>query len=417
MITVPDTTEIATTHVVSASPDISGGNTREINAAVALLQNETAKNLTTEPKLVISPPKIMKSPLIWLAQQEHARISSNAAAAIRYSANPRTGFAAQALSAHLATQAENQIRETLSNNQAPATAEKTKVAVLSPQNMTIEGLAHLQPQDIELALFLICPDVFGKFDPENVVINEKIVHLFWNSEAYETARVTLPRKNVKLIVPIDPLAAFPEKPSRPLAKGGTSVIKLSGTGGHENTIKALATQLTALGLAPTVVCEMASKLDVYGKNDVATESDPGWYYHSLGEAQPKLPPLLICHPSEQVKHLIVLQKKGIFVPTIFLYPKGLHEVKNLAWAIKHGLSRVVCVPKTLPNLKDPRAEVARQLAAQGVNATMYRFVDPSEITAADFEKPTKTWEQPPNALSLFDAIRSSLNGTSVTVQG
>jgi hypothetical protein len=135
----------------------------------------------------------------------------------------------------------------------------------------------------------------------------------------------------------------------------------------------------------------------------------------------------------------VLQQKGIFIPTIFLYPKGLHEAKNLAWAIKQGLSKVICVPKTLelssfqrvahdikqgfsktsvpePELIDPRAEVAKLLAAEGIDPSEYRFVDPSEITQADFEKPTMAWEQPPKAQSLFDAVRTTLAGTDSLVK-
>lgn len=444
MISIPDTQE-TDVQVLSGAPKVGAGNITEALAVAALLKKNSTEQPNTEPKLTVATAKILKTFLIGLASWKHGQISASAEKATLYAqrnSKERNSFPAKLLKLDLALSMMNQVRGLLKKHHLSSKKpkEKMRVAVISPQDMTIEGMAKYGgSKQIALALFLICPDVFGKFDPTNVAINNQIVHLFWNTEAHDTALTSLSPEKVKLIIPVDPLEAFPDPPTQPLAEGGKPLIKLSGSGGDEDTITALAARLTAINLAPTVICENASKLDPYRTKDITTQSEANWFYHSLGQAKSELPPYLICHPSEQVKHLIVLQKKGIFIPTIFLYPKGLHEVKNLAWAIKHGLSKVICVPKKLepsglqktvadiqqgfskfnvpkPETIDPRAEVTRQLAEQGIDPSMYRFVDPSEITAADFEKPTKAWEQPPNALSLFDAIRSGLNGTSVTVK-
>lgn len=443
-MTTPDT-EKKPWHIVSVAPKVGGGNVVDAQKNAAHFQNKAAENPDAQPELRIEPAHIFTSILTGLAKWRHAQISSSAEQAILYAernAQERDSFPAKLLKVDIAINLRGHLKRLLKKHHLTPKElrEKPQVAVVSAQDMTIESLAKYGPNSkLTLALFLICSDVFGKFDPEKVELNNQIIHLFWNAEAYEKALETLPEEKVKLIIPTDPLEAFPNEPTSPLAEGGKPLIKLSGTGGHEETINAIAARLTSIDLAPTVVCEMPNKLRAYAAKKVATESDPGWYYHSLGEADQELPPYLICHPSEQVKHLIVLQQKGIFIPTIFLYPKGLHEAKNLAWAIKQGLSKVICVPKTLelssfqrvahdikqgfsktsvpePELIDPRAEVAKLLAAEGIDPSEYRFVDPSEITQADFEKPTKAWEQPPKAQSLFDAVRTTLAGTDSLVK-
>lgn len=408
--------------VVNVAPKVGRGNVTEVETDTAILKHGAQLQPDASPKLTIAPAEILNSGLTQLAQFRHAGIAQSAPEAIGYAKNndkERNSLPAQALRVDMAMNVMSHVKQLLKKHHlAPdKNKEKPKVAIVSPQDMTIESLVlYGQDPKLTLALFLICPDVFGKFDPEKSEINNQIVHLFWNAEAYAKALETLPPEKVKLIMPPDPLEAFPVKPSRALAEGGKPLIKLSGSGGDATVISAISAQLTQIGLPPTVVCENANKLNPYTKKQIATESDPSWYYHSLGEANVELPPYLICFPSEQVKHLIVLQQKGIFVPTVFLYPKGLHEARNLAWAIKQGVSKVVCVPKTLPGLKDPQAEVAKLLAAEGVEPSQYRMVDPSEITQADFEKPTKVWEQPPKAQSLFDTVRTALAGTSCVVK-
>lgn len=414
MCPTPDTAQPTSWLIVPVAPAVGQGNPTEAKIVAHHINTHSAQELAVSPKLQATPAQIFRFALTGAAQWKHSHISDSAARSITYAEHngkERNSWIAERLKEKMAFLVKYHVKNLLKQHHLANPQSHPEVAVISPQDMTIEGLVK-NPKTFELikALFLICPDVFGKFDPTKTEINEKIVHLFWNAEAYAAALTALPAEKVKLIIPPDPLEAFPTKPEKALASPGSTLIKLSGSGSDDSVITAMAVQLKTQGLNPLVVCETESQLKTIQKKAIPTETDPGWFYHSLAAAQAEQPPFLICYPSEQVKHLIVLQQKGIFIPTVFLYPKGLHEARNLAWAIKQGLSKVVCVPKTLPDLPDPQAEVAKLLLAQGVTAAEYQMLDPSELTREHFVKPTQAWEQPPQAISLFNAVRTVLTG-------
>ncbi|HCC84301.1 MAG TPA: hypothetical protein DEP87_01320 [Candidatus Pacebacteria bacterium] len=374
-------------------PDIGAGNvnTQKSTFAELELNEATTKTPINWENLL----DLLNNPLVWAANLVHQRMSHQASLSVKYSetsVKARNSLAGKILCSVIRLQIFAKILEL----QAKGTK---RLAILTPQDMTAEAATWLLQHQQLLKTFgllvpefigLTYPDTLGKFDPQKSA-NALLHHFVWTLEIYlKLLEAGIPESQIHLVDP-NILSLAYDQPETLAPHTGT-LIKLSGSGGDPALVTALTASLTQNGHAPTLV------------------TDNAWFYHTLAEADPQNPPNFIAYPSEQVMHLCQLQQKGLFIPTVFLYPRGENEVNNLVNAIKNfHLTKVVCVPQAL------QERVAILLEKHDLHRREYTMVDPSELKPEHFQKPEKVWNAPKTAEALSGAInrviRQSLEGS------
>lgn len=188
-----------------------------------------------------------------------------------------------------------------------------------------------------------------------------------------------------LVSPIDLLKAFKSPEVTP--NRSEIWIKLSGSGGDPTVVKQIVHSFKKQTQPVRLVAP-----DFFGAMG-ATRFSEAQYYHSVAKA----PQQVICFPSEQIMFL-AQQSNSIYPPSVIsFYPRGEHELNNLAEAITQGLTHAIICPLTL------QTKLASHLAAKSIPPDLYRFIAPNKVSSADFVS-AERWDFPPEAIPIAQAI-------------
>ncbi|UCH82068.1 MAG: hypothetical protein JSW20_05420 [Nitrospiraceae bacterium] len=234
-------------------------------------------------------------------------------------------------------------------------------------------------------------DVNGKYTHSSRLsdIQKKITYLVWNKEALHLYKNVLNLENVHLIKPVDPIQAFvsDENDNLPFqyVRNDPDVcfIKLSGSGGDPQLINAVITSLWNKSGVKSIVFPGTMETlrhiikTVGGNVTVDTSLDVSVFYH-LARLILSSEQMLLAFPSEQVKHLALLAYYKIFPKVVWLPPRGVHELENMAWAMKKGFSTTVCIPS------EYHVTLKKSLDRMGIAPSLPECVEPDKISAGHF---------------------------------
>ncbi len=281
------------------------------------------------------------------------------------------------------------------------------ICFISSQNMMVEesvGICGNIPS------IMASSDVYGKYNSHSMLSDRQkdIIYLVWNKEALHLYRNQLKLEKVYLIHPLDPLLAFKpmEKSVLPfqyaLDEPDICFMKLSGSGGDPELVNAAINSLWERNRIRSIVFPGTEKTKrkiiktVSTHIKVDTSLDASVYYHQA-RAIISNEQMLLAYPSEQVKHIAMLTQNNIFPKVVWLPPRGVHEVDNLAWAIKKGFSGTVCIPSYYHSV------LKRSLTDLGINPSFIACVEPEKLSAGHF-KPSPVCEIENDAPALEDIV-------------
>ncbi len=342
-------------------------------------------------------------PMVRMGRWFHVRMSMNTNRTMRYafkSDTQRSSFVMMPLKLELRRALKIAFRE------CPAAR-----CFITSQNIMAEEASSVMGG---IPAFMFSSDVYGKFhygsSPSERQKNIK--HFVWNSDALDYYRNVLNLKNVYLAKPADPIDAFPriERDRLPfqeaLTDGNICFIKLSGSGGDPELVNRAIISLwknsaTKCIVFPGTDVTREKLVKVVGSIKVSTSLDPSIFYnhsrHMISNEQ-----MLLVYPSEQVKHVVLLATNGVVPRVVWLPPRGQHEVMNLAWAVKKGMSGSICIPEEF------QGRLRESLKYHGVHSADLEFVQPQNLSAEHF-KASSVELCEDNAVPLEDLVRKLSN--------
>ncbi len=283
---------------------------------------------------------------------------------------------------------------------------------ISSQNMMAEESIDICG---DIPTCMASSDVFGKYNTDSVLSDRHrdITYLVWNREALDVYKNDLKLENVQLIKPFDPILAFEpiETSALPfqfaLDEPHVCFIKLSGSGGDPGLVNEAVNSLWEKNRIKSIVFPGTEKakreIIETGRShvQVQTSLDASHYYHHAREIISN-EHMMLTYPSEQVKHIAILTQNNIFPKVVWLPPRGVHEVENLAWAIKKGYSGSICIPSGYHGVLE------RRLIHSGINPSAIECIEPENVSADHF-KVSPLFESEKEAPALDTAIKKILS--------
>ena len=380
--------------VVTGAPMIGEGNIVDTKSVIAILRKSNIPCTAFYPK----------GPFVRLGSWFHKRMTMSTKRTMDYvltSERVRSSLMVMPLKREL----KRAVKKT--HEQFPDTA-----CFITSQNM----LAEEAVEELGgIPTISVSSDVRGKItDGRNLSESHRnIIHFVWNSEAFHILKDELKLPDVHLIRPVDPGEAFEhrERDSLPVQEAlyepDLCFIKLSGSGGDPLLIRDAINSLWTKSRVRSIVfpgTESAGRRIMNRVNEkiiVFTSLDTSVFYNLTREMISNQH-MLLTYPSEQVKYITILTSKNVFPKVVWLPPRGQHEMINLAWAIKHGLSGTVCIPAEYQGI------VKSRLIDLGVRASDIEFAEPGKLSAAHF-KPSPVVPSESSAPSLETVVMQIIN--------
>ncbi len=306
-----------------------------------------------------------------IAQLKHNKITQSAEAAAKYISTAdkeRSGLLGYAFIGDAGIVLLEHLRKLAS-----------KPTILTSQDHIAQAAIKLKCET-----FLYIVDTHSKTGISTVPL---LKFLVWNLSALERIQQENPQADVTLVNPVSLTA--PHQETTPLEHKQV-IIALSGSGADPKVVQPLIQKLAESQDQISVATDSSS-------HATATITKPAkrisksQYLSSLRSKD--ILHTVICFPSENVHILANEQPRKI----AFLYPRGSHEVDNLIWAIKHGLSKTVIVPTEL------HSQVSAKLLDRGLSEDDFNLVDATDF---DLSKLTisQKWTPDNTAVDITEVL-------------
>lgn len=284
--------------------------------------------------------------------------------------------------------------------------------IITPQNMLGELLTTVQIKGKKYNVIMFLPDAMGKLSQHKKLTpaQRAIDYLVWNRAAYIIMTQRLGLESVQLVEFFDLLKAYQSLSKEELIQQGfqklfetdpekTCIIKLSGSGGDPNYIKTILLSLwEKSGIISTIFPgqertgkKLHKSVGHRPSEQIIQSLDEGHFYNLVRNLENGYN--LLTYPSGQVLHLMILSQKDKQVRTMFLPPRGDHELTNLinymVIATEQHLMTSICFPDDF----EQRAFLHQSLKNAGFSPNLhYRLVNPNQATQNDFHI-APSWEQ------------------------
>jgi hypothetical protein len=283
---------------------------------------------------------------------------------------------------------------------------------ITSQSMMAEESAGLSSNILTV---MASSDVSGKYNINSKLSYRQrdVVYLLWNKEAFDLYKNKLGLKNVYLIRPVDLIHAFEPVETSVLPfrfaldNPDICFIKLSGSGGDPSLVNAAITSLWKNSGVRSIVFPGAEqtgrKIITRTGNDITVNislDTSAFYHHARNMISNRH--MLLVYPSEQVKHIVLLTQNKIFPKVVWLPPRGVHEIRNMAWAIEKGFSNTICIPANYNEL------LKKSLASSGTSPSLIKCIEPEKLSAEHF-KPSPAFETGKNVPDIASVLKKIIS--------